>query len=103
PRRYGRGNLAQAPGDVFVREPMKPVASDALDVEMLGNGVVVGNRTVAMMKSGVEAGDLKQLGMPVQERADRRQVVGLMQRCKRSVLLEVHDYRFIDDDRPVIC
>ena len=25
-----------------------------------------------------------------------------MQRCKRSVLLEVRDHRFIDDDRPVI-
>ena len=63
-RRDVRRDLAQALGDVFVRQPVKPVASDAFGIEVLGNGVMVGDRAVAAMKRGVEAGDLRQLGKP---------------------------------------
>src|SRR5262249_36048817 len=75
---HSRGDLAQALGDVFVGESMKPVASDALGIKTLRNGVMVRDGAVAVMKGGVEAGNLKQLRTALQQRVDRRQVVWLM-------------------------
>ena len=63
---------------------------------------MVRDRTVAVMEGSVEAGNLRQLRTPLQQCADRRQVVRLMQRCQRNVLLKIRHDRFVDDDRPVI-
>src|SRR5262249_61536165 len=77
---HGRGDLAQALGDVFVGEPVKPVAPDALGIKTLGNSVMVRDGAVAVMKGGVEAGNLKQLRPTFYQGADRREDVWLMQR-----------------------
>ena len=61
---------------------MEPVTSDALRIETLRDGVMIRDGTVAVMKGGIEAGNVKQLRTILQQCADRRQVVWLMQRCK---------------------
>ena len=96
------GDLAQAPGDVFVGQTVETVSPDTLGVEALRNGKVVGNRTVAVMKGGIEAGNLKQFRSAHQQRPDRCEVVRLMQRCEGNVLLETRDHALVDDHWPVI-
>jgi hypothetical protein len=64
---------------------------------------MVGDGAVAVVEGSIEARHLQQVGMAVQQRADRGQVIGLMQRCERNVLLELREHRLVDDDRPVIC
>ena len=54
-------DLAQPIGDVFVGQAMKAVATDAFRIEALGDGVVIGDRAMAAMEGGVEAGDLRQV------------------------------------------
>ena len=101
-RRHAWGDLAQAPGDVFVRQTVETVSPDTLGVEALRNGKVVRNRTVAVMKGGIEAGNLKQFRSTHQQRPDRCEVVRLMQGCEGNVLLETRDHALVDDHRPVI-
>ena len=62
---------------------MKAVAPDALVVELMRDGVVVGDRVMVAMKRGVEAGDLRQCRKIGEQRADRRQIVRLVQRRQR--------------------
>jgi hypothetical protein len=59
-RGHSRGDLAQAPSDVFVGQPMEPVASDSLGVQVVGNRIMVRDGAVAVMERRVEAGNLKQ-------------------------------------------
>ena len=101
-RRHAWGDLAQAPGDVFVGQTVETVSPDTLGVEALRNGKVVRNRTVAVMKGGIEAGNLKQFRSTHQQRPDRCEVVRLMQGCEGHVLLEIRDHALVDDHRPVI-
>ena len=58
-RDVGR-DLRQASRDVFVGEAVKAVAADALGMEMLGDGVVIGDGGVLAMERRVEARDLRQ-------------------------------------------
>jgi hypothetical protein len=53
------GDLAQAPCDVLVGEPVEPVPPDALAIVTLRDREVVRYGAVAVMKGGVEAGDLR--------------------------------------------
>ena len=56
-----RRDLAQPLGDILVGQAVKAVAAHAFVVEPLGDRVVVGDRAVAAMERGVEAGDLRQI------------------------------------------
>ena len=51
------------------------------------------------VECGVEASDLRQLRRASQQGADRRQVVRLMQRCERNVLLQRRQHRRVDANR----
>ncbi len=84
---FGR-DLAEPSSDVLVGEAVKSVAANALRVERFGNRKAVGDLRMAAMEGGVEAGDLQQLRLPLQDRADWRQVVGLVQGGERHETLE---------------
>ena len=96
-RRHSWGHLAQTPGDVFVGQTVETVSPDTLGVEALRNGKVVRNRTVAVMKGGIEAGNLKQFRPTHQQRPNRCEVVRLMQGCEGNVSLETRDHALVDD------
>lgn len=59
---------------------MKAIAPDALGIKFGGNGIVVGECAMAAVESGIETGDLSQRRCLLEERADWRQIVGLVQR-----------------------
>ena len=87
--RTSGATCAQAVGDIFVRQAVEAVAAHALGVEPLRNGVMIRDRAVAAMKRGIEAGDLRQIGKALEQRADRREIVRLVQRRQRNVALEI--------------
>ena len=64
--------------------------------------VVVGERAVAAMEGGIEAGDLRQVGRAREQRADRREIVRLVQRRQRDVAFEMREHLVVDQHRPVV-
>ena len=54
------------------------------------------------VECGVEASDLRQLRRASQQGADRRQVVRLMQRCERNVLVQRRQHRRVDANRSAV-
>lgn len=89
------GNLGrhvpQPAGNVFIGEAMESVAAYALRIELLGDCKAVGHLGVSPVKRGIEAGNLGQVRKPMQDRPDRRKIVGLMQwgqRYKAFKLIE---------------
>jgi len=52
-----------------------------------------------VVEGGVEARDLRQSGERLRERADRRQIVRLVQRCERHQALELGHHRRVDPHR----
>ena len=80
-----RRDVAQALGNVFVGKAVKAVTSHAFLVEVLRDGIVICEGAMAAMKRRIEAGNLRQLGSAREKRADRREIVGLMQRRERNV------------------
>ena len=81
---------------------MKSVTPDPLIVQPAGYGVVVRDFVVVAVKGRVEAGDLRQSGKIGEQRADRRQIVGLMQRRKRREPLQTRDHAMVDQHGPII-
>ena len=81
---------------------MKAVAADPFGVEAFRDRVMIGDGTVAAVEGGIEAGDLRQVRKAGEKDADRRQVVGLVQRRQRHVTFEIGEHVAIDPDRPVI-
>src|SRR5437763_1964261 len=81
---------------------MKPVTPDPLLMQTARDGIVVGDRVVAAMKGGVEASDLRKSGEIDLQRADRRQVVGLMQRRKCREPLKTRDHAMVDQYRAIV-
>src|SRR4051812_37317779 len=81
---------------------MKPVAAHALRVETLRDGVVIRDRAVAAMESGVEAGDLRQIGGTRKDCANGRKVMGLMKRRERGQALEIADHLLVYQNRTVV-
>ena len=67
-----RRDLGQHARDVLVGQAVEAVAADALVVEPAGQGEPVGELGMAAVERGVEAGDLRQLGLDRGDRADRR-------------------------------
>ena len=81
---------------------MKTIAPDPLLVKVTGDGVVVRDLVVVAMKGGIEAGDLRKRGKIGEQRADRRQIVGLMQRCKSREPLQVRNRAMVDQHRTIV-
>ena len=80
--------LRQNRGDVLVGQAVEAVAADALRVQLRGQREHLRDLRVAAVERGVEAGHLRQLRRALQQQADRRQVVRLMQRRERNELLQ---------------
>ena len=78
---------------------MEAVAAHARVVELLRQREHLRERRVGAVERGVEAGDLRQLRRALQQRADRREVVRLVQRRERHELLELRHDRGVDADR----
>ena len=102
PARDSRRDLGQALSDVLIGEAVEAVAAHALGVELLRQRVMIGNRRVTAVKGGVETRNLRQVGRAREQRPDRRQIVGLMQRSERNIFLEVLEHSGVDEDRPVV-
>src|SRR5262249_7313060 len=94
--------LRQLARDVFVGESVKAVAADALLVEPLGQRVAVGDLWMAPMEGGVEAGDLGELRLPLQQGSDRAEIVRLMERRQPWQGLKPLDHSIVDKDRRAV-
>ena len=81
---------------------MKAVATHALCVEPLRNRIVVGDRAVAAVKGGVEAGDLGQPWKTGEKRTNRRKIVRLVKRRQRHIALELREHLVVDEHGPVV-
>ena|ERR1700686_3166771 len=81
---------------------MKSVTPDPLIVKLARNGVVVSDLVVVAMKGGVEAGDLRQSREIGEQRTNRRQVVGLMQRRERGKPLQTCDHTMVDHHGTIV-
>lgn len=86
-------------GNVFVRQTVESVAADAAcgDVPRQRKRLFDGRPRV--MKGGVEAGNLWQIGRAGQDGSDRRDVVRLMQRRERNQRFQRTQYVRIDPHR----
>ena len=83
-------------GDVLVGEAVEAVAAHARIGELLRQREHLRERRVRPVDRGVEARDLRQLRRALEHRADRRQVVRLVQRRERHELLELRDDRGVE-------
>ena len=99
PLRNVRRHLRQPARDVLVRQPVKSVAAHAFLVEALWQRVAVGNFGMAAMKRRVEAGDLRKLRLSLQQRADRAEIVRLMERRERRESLKPLEHNIVDESR----
>ena len=81
---------------------MKSVPPYALAIEMLGDGIAVGNCTVSAMERRIETSDLNQFRTTGNERLNRCEVIGLMQRRKDTVSFEARQHVLVDDNGAVV-
>ena len=86
-------DLAEPSRDVLVGEAVKSVAAHALRIELFGNRKAVGDLGMAPVEGRIEAGDLQQVRLPLQDRADRPEVVGLVKGSERTQPLELLEHR----------
>jgi hypothetical protein len=98
----GGHGVAQMVGHVFVGQSVEAVAAHAFRIEALGNGVAVRQFIVRAMEGGIETGNLGKLWKAREDRADRRQIVRLMQRRQRRVSFKIGDNVAVDQDRPIV-
>jgi hypothetical protein len=89
----------QASGHVFVGEPVKPVAPQALAFEGARQAEPRCDRRLGCVKRGIETGDLRKPGPVGCERADRRDIVRLVMRRERLEGGKAFDRRGIEPDR----
>ena len=89
-------NARQGLCDILIGKTMKSVTANSLLVQPAGYGVVVRDLVVAAVKGRVKAGDLRQSRKFGKQGSDRRQIVGLMQRCKCRQPLKTRDHAMID-------
>ncbi len=68
---------------------MEAVPLDAALAEVAGQRHHGGDRRVAAMEAGVEAGHLRHVGHAVEDGFDRREVVRLVERGQRRQLLQL--------------
>ena len=81
---------------------METVAPHPLLVERLGDRIMIREGAMTAVEGCIETGDLGQLRKTFQNRPNRRQIIGLMQRCQGDVLLQLGKHIRIDQDRSVV-
>jgi hypothetical protein len=77
---------------------MEAVAANALLIELLRKRVVVREFRVPAMEGGIEAGDLRQLRLSLPQRADRAEVVGLVEWSQRREGLKPLERDIVDQN-----
>src|SRR5262249_26721745 len=87
---------------VLVREPMKAVTANAVSIELLRQRVAVCNLRMAAVKGRVETGHLRESRLPLQQSADRAEIVRLMEGCERRKSLELLDHGCVDQNRRAV-
>jgi hypothetical protein len=92
-------HLRQHRSDVLVRQAMKAVTLHASATDLLRQWHHFRHGRLAVVKAGVEAGDLWHAGLALRHGLDRREVVGLMQRRERHQLAQLSEQRGRDDRR----
>ena len=78
---------------------METVAANAFVIEPAGQSKPVGELGVTAVKGGIEAGDLRQVGLHGGDRADAGEIVRLMQRRERTERLQPGEHSRIDAHR----
>ena len=91
-----RRDLRQLARDIFVGQAVEAVSPDAFLIELIRQRVAVGDFGMAAVKAGVEACDLRQLRLPLQQGADRAEIVRLVERRKRGEGLKPLDHGSVD-------
>ena len=81
---------------------MKSVAANALLGEPAGQGERLGQIRLGAMERRIEAGDLWNLRRSLHDRADRREVVRLMQRGERLEFGEIVEHSLVHPHRRVV-
>src|SRR5205807_1194541 len=78
------------------------VTPHPLLIETLGDSEMIGNRAVTTMEGRIEARYLRHIRPAFQQRADRSEVVRLMQRREAGELFQLGQYLLIDHNRLVV-
>ena len=81
---------------------MKPISPDPFIVESAGYGIAIREFVMAAVKGSIEACDLREGRKSGKKRADRRQIMRLMQRRERRETLEARDHAMVDQHGPVV-
>jgi hypothetical protein len=96
-QRHLWGYLTETARNIFVGQAVKSVTPHPFVVKPLRKRIVISQRTVATVKCGVETGDLRKIWKSVEKHADWCQIVRLMQRRKRDILLQPRENVCVDD------
>ncbi len=95
PRDVG-SHLAQPLGNIFIGKPVEAVAPYSVLVEGMRESVAVCVLGTPPVKGCVEAGNLRHIGVDVHGKADRREIVRLMERREVLVARQPLEHRRID-------
>ncbi|ABA53469.1 hypothetical protein BURPS1710b_A1059 [Burkholderia pseudomallei 1710b] len=99
--RNRRMPLAQPPGDVPVRQPMKTVALDACVEQRARQREAPHEIGLRAVKRGIERCDLRQMRPQMAQRADQPHALRLMQRRERHERRDRVERALVDAHRPV--
>ena len=91
--------LLQRSGDIFVRQAVEAVSPDAGIMQCARQGEAAGDVSVAAVEGGIEAGHLRQVRVRRGQRADRSQIVRLVQRGERNQPLQIPHDGLVDQHR----
>ena len=80
------GAIGQHRRDVLVRQAVEAVALHPGGTDLPGQGNELGDRGLASVEAGIEAGHLRHAGQAVDDGFDRRQVVRLVERSQGNQL-----------------
>ena len=94
-----RRHLRQHRDDVFVGKAVKPVAANALGRQLARQGEFLCQRRLRSVEGRVEAGNLRERGHNGANGADRRDMVGLVQRRERHQHFKCANHPVIDQHR----
>jgi hypothetical protein len=89
-------DLRQYRNNVFVRETVEPVAAHPPFCQRARQSEALGERRLRLMKRRIETSNLPHLGCGQGDRADRGNVVRLMQRSERRKRLQCRDNPRVD-------
>ena len=94
-----RVEFRQHRSDVFIGQAVESVALNATVGDGGRQRKCLGDRRLCPMERGVEAGDLRQTRTQPGQRADRSEIVRLMQARERHQLVELRKYGVIHEYR----